>query len=399
MAKTKIKFLGVLGLIAIVGSTFVYNNGLRNSKTDDLIKEISFLNGKYEVVGVESLIQDSNDYISSIIKNDSFKASVMDVSKPSQDLIVKLESFNKEEKPLDNILILKLQTEDNINEIAKEYEGLTAIEYAEPNYKIKLDVGSRVQKKEVLEEEEGTKKEKAAKSIIVGLVDSGVDTSHPHLEGRIIRGWNFIDNNDDVTDEVNHGTHVAGIIVDNSEDAKIMPLKFTDSEEGSITNMVRAIKFAVDNRAQVINLSMGMKTESKTLKEAISYAQDQNVIVVAAAGNYNSDGKYYPAVLDDVISVAAVNKAKKKTYISNFGDWVDFSALGQDVLSTIPGGEFAYGNGTSQAAPVVTAKIADILVDIDEDEEDILQTVIDKLKESSKDPKGKYAKELGKVIE
>jgi len=179
-----------------------------------------------------------------------------------------------------------------------------------------------------------------------------------------------------------------------------MPLKFTDSKTGRLIDVVKAIKFASDSdkSVKIINLSLGLKEASQTLKEAVDYAQEKNIIIVAAAGNDNSDVKYYPAAWPEVISVAAVDSKDEKVFVSNYGNWVKYSAQGQDIYSTVPDGKYAYSTGTSQAAPVVTAKIAEILSNLS-DSANTLSEIDSQLKKSSKTPKGKYADKLGAVID
>ncbi len=145
--------------------------------------------------------------------------------------------------------------------------------------------------------------------------------------------------------------------------------------------LIKSIKFAADNGSQIINLSLGLKTDSKVLDEAISYAQNKNIIIVAAAGNYNTDAKYYPAAAPDVIAVAALDKKDQKLYQSNYGSWVDFSALGQDIYSTSLNNNYTYRTGTSQAAPFVTAKLVDLISIADEDYK--ISDIISQLKENS----------------
>ncbi|MCF7836922.1 S8 family serine peptidase, partial [Candidatus Gracilibacteria bacterium] len=100
---------------------------------------------------------------------------------------------------------------------------------------------------------------------------------------------------------------------------------------------------------------------SQILQEAIDYARAKNAIIVAAAGNYRSSVEYFPAAWPEVFAVSALAKNGNKLFLSNFGQWIDFSVVAQDVSAPEPGGEYAFRTGTSQAAPVVSAKIADFL--------------------------------------
>lgn len=119
--------------------------------------------------------------------------------------------------------------------------------------------------------------------------------------------------------------------------------------------------FAVDNHADVINLSLGLREKSSLLADAVNYAFAKGVPIAAAAGNYNTNKQYYPAAYDNVIAVAGLAKDGAKLPQSNFGTWVDYSVVAQDILSDAPGNKYAYATGTSQAVAFVSAKIARIL--------------------------------------
>ncbi len=145
---------------------------------------------------------------------------------------------------------------------------------------------------------------KQKREINVAVLDTGVDYTHPDLKNRVLKskGYNFVDNNSDTMDDNGHGTHVSGIIaanandnigiagIDGTLDVKIIPIKVLDSNgEGDVNDIVKGIKYAADNGADIVNLSFGANEKSKLIAEAISYAKSKGAFVVAAAGNDNED--------------------------------------------------------------------------------------------------------------
>lgn len=156
-----------------------------------------------------------------------------------------------------------------------------------------------------------------------------------------------------------HGTMVAGILAAVAPDAMIMPLRaFDDRGCGSIYNIAKAVRYAVNHGAQVINMSFGVAGEGHTLKNAIADAVKAGVTVVASAGNDNTAVPQYPAAYPGVLSVAATDPADAKAPFSNFGPTVFVSAPGMNIISAYPGGYYAELSGTSFSAPMVAAEAA-----------------------------------------
>lgn len=210
----------------------------------------------------------------------------------------------------------------------------------------------------------------------VAVLDTGVDYTHPDLAKRVDvrRGYNYIDGHADPMDDDGHGTHVAGIIaaemnkigiagVSGRANVKILPFKVLDHEgNGTMYDVSLAIMDAVDKGADVINLSLTGergKEEPKMLQEAIDYARDHDVAVIAAAGN---DGRrverYVPASLPGVIAISAVGEELELAKFSNYGSGIGFAAPGEEILSTYLRGRYVYASGTSQAAPFVSGTVA-----------------------------------------
>jgi subtilisin family serine protease len=160
-----------------------------------------------------------------------------------------------------------------------------------------------------------------------------------------------------------HGTLVAGVIAAWAPGSMIMPLRaFDDNGQADTFIIAKAIRHAVDNGADVINMSFGLDTLSITLRKALDYAEAKNVVLVASAGNSNTSSPQYPAAYANVMSVAATDLGDKKAWFSNFGSTVFVSAPGVNVIAPYPGGYYAVVSGTSFAAPIVAAQAALIRV-------------------------------------
>lgn len=222
--------------------------------------------------------------------------------------------------------------------------------------------------------------------VIIAVIDSGIDPEHPDLAGKLwtnpgetanaidddsngklndLHGWNFLGANNDLTDTNGHGTQVTGVIAAASNNGqgiagvcwgcKIMPLKVMSA--GGVANysdIVRAVDYAVEKGADVINISLGGYSASQALKEAIDAAVAANIMVVAGAGNDNVATLFYPAAYDEVLAVAATTQTDQHSSFSNFGGWVDVSAPGEAIRTTFDGGDYGDGSGTSLSAPFVS---------------------------------------------
>lgn len=218
---------------------------------------------------------------------------------------------------------------------------------------------------------------------IVGVVDTGVDPDHPYLKGKIIPtkiNTSSSGTRNDSMDDCGHGTQVAGIIADTSLDSVyIKPYKVLDSHGGgTVITVAAGINCAVNDGVDIINVSVGFEEDSEVLRAAINNAENNDITVVAAAGNDASDTLYYPASYPSVIKVTAVNSSNVIANFSTYGSDVDFAAPGVDIKTTTLNNDYTYVEGTSFAAPSVTAVAACILsVQPDaspEDVKDILAT-------------------------
>jgi subtilisin family serine protease len=206
--------------------------------------------------------------------------------------------------------------------------------------------------------------------ITVAVLDTGVDAGHPALAGRVLPGWNYVDDNADASDvadaggasEVGHGTFVAGIVSLVAPDARILPLRVLDGDgNGNMFTLAEAIGDAVADGADVINLSLGTAYQyrSHLLSDAIAAATRAGVLVVAATGNDGTDKPHYPAQQAQVLSVSALDPSD--TALAGFsvwGGWVDVAAPGEDVMGPLPGDRYAVWAGTSVAAPFAAGEAA-----------------------------------------
>lgn len=214
--------------------------------------------------------------------------------------------------------------------------------------------------------------------VIVAVIDSGVDATHPDLAGRIDpRGYDFIlrapgspdvgdglDNNADgrIDNYVGHGTAVAGIIRRVAPQATILPIRAMNSDgDANIFALTEGVYYAIEMGARVINISMGTYGSPDILAAALAEARDAGISVVAAAGNDGiSSPAFNPAGLagSGVVSVTAVSSSLVRPEFSNFGPWIGIAAPGVSVVSTLPGGMYGAASGTSFAAPFISATLA-----------------------------------------
>lgn len=199
----------------------------------------------------------------------------------------------------------------------------------------------------------------------IAILDTGVDTSHPDLAAKLLPGKDFINGDNDANDDQGHGTHCAGIaaaITNNSigtaglgRNCSILPGKVLGANgSGSFDAMDQAIIWAADQGAKVISLSLGAEGANlPSSQAAVNYAISKGTIVIAASGNNNSQTKFYPAALQNVLAVASSDPNDTKSGFSNYGDWVHVASPGNGIMSTTMGGGYGFNSGTSMACPLV----------------------------------------------
>ena len=205
-------------------------------------------------------------------------------------------------------------------------------------------------------------------SVSVAILDTGVDLSHPDLQGKVVASVNFSDSGT-VSDVNGHGTHVAGIVgaaTNNSlgvaglgYNTTLLNVKVMgDNGTGSFFSVAQGVVWAADHGARVINMSLGAEFGNATLEDAINYSWGKGVVVVGAAGNNGGSTPFYPAAYPNVIAVASTDMFDKLAPLSNYGDWVDVAAPGGNIYSTLPNSRYASLSGTSVASPHVAGLAA-----------------------------------------
>lgn len=204
--------------------------------------------------------------------------------------------------------------------------------------------------------------------VIIAVLDTGVDLSHPALKDRLLSGWDMVSDDHLPNDEGDglgwgHGTHVTGILAKVAPQSQLLPVRVLDSNgRGNTFTLAYAIEWAVKQGADVINLSLGAESDSRVLRDAIQQAISQGVVVVAAAGNLNTAEPQFPASYPDVIAVTAVDSTNHKADFANYGlQWVDLAAPGVGITSTIIGPQgsgYASWSGTSMSTPFVSGAVA-----------------------------------------
>ncbi|KAA0009195.1 MAG: PKD domain-containing protein, partial [Thermoplasmata archaeon] len=321
---------------------------------------------------------------------------------------------NKAIQNLSNIYKLTLEKNSNILAVAREYEKDPHVEYAEPNYiyhtcvipndpDFDLQWALNQPSDHDIDAPEAWDIETGNKHVVIAIIDTGVDYNHPDLAGNIwinedeipdngidddgngyvddIRGWDFVNTtasvwpgedgtirDNDPMDFHGHGTHcsgIAGAITNNSIgiagvcwNCSIMAVRagYKGSDGGGYLendDSAAAIVYAVDNGANVISMSWGSYYSSNLIKNALDYAYNNGVVLVAAAGNDNVSTKHYPAGYDNVISVSATDSNGVKAIFSNYGSWIDVAAPGVNIYSTYLNGTYTSLSGTSMACPFV----------------------------------------------
>ncbi len=344
-------------------------------------------------------------------------------------------------------------------QVAAEYASLPEVEYAEPNFRIELDDPQGVEYSRSFEQPRAASgpndprfaeqwgllntgqrqgraeadisalaawdKTQGSKKVVVAVLDSGVDYTHPDLAGNMwhrpddmemyvdpqlgvmddSEGFSAVESERDPMDENGHGTHCAGIVGAEGDNGlgivgvnwhvEIMPLKFMGRGGfGSTKDAIEAINYVIARKkdgvnVRVISASWGSTSRSKALEDVIRKAGEADILFVAAAGNDNTDNDRRPHFpsnykLPNVMSVAALDRNDERASFSNFGaKSVHVAAPGKEILSTWLGGEYEEHSGTSMATPFV-AGVAGLVLSVEpnlsvKELRDRLMNTVDKL--------------------
>jgi len=206
-------------------------------------------------------------------------------------------------------------------------------------------------------------------SVLVAVIDTGIDYDHPDLAANYVSlGYDWVNMDPNPMDDNGHGTHCAGIVaaelnngigIAGVAQVSIMAEKGLDSYGGGYEDdLANALIHAVDQGADILSNSWGGYGESELIYEAVRYAYDSRVLIVAAAGNEATSNKLYPAAYDEVIAVTATDQGDNPAAFTNFGDWVEVAAPGVNIYSTIWDNAYAYKSGTSMSTPHVSGTAA-----------------------------------------
>ncbi|MEM3695536.1 MAG: S8 family serine peptidase [Candidatus Bathyarchaeia archaeon] len=259
--------------------------------------------------------------------------------------------------------------------LIKELQNISVIKYIEPNakygaYFVPNDPYWSLQwALQKINAEYAWNTTVGTHNIRVAVIDTGVDWRHPDLIGNYIPlGYDWVNNDADPMDDNGHGTHCAGIIaatlnngigIAGIAQVEIIAEKALDRYgSGAEDDLAQAIIHAVQQNASIISMSWGGNFNSSLLYEAIKFAYESGVLLVASAGNARSDAKSYPAAYDEVIAVSATDQYDKPAFFTNFGEWIELAAPGVQIYSTVPGNDYNYKSGTSMSCPHVSGVAA-----------------------------------------
>lgn len=381
------------------------------SKNSFFIKPVNSISN-YEIEKLVSIVLSNSGYP---------KFNITKLSRAFEKFIRK-DLLSNSNSRIENIYLLQFDNQYDVFELCSLLTEHTEIEYAVPHFFYKLSEfkpnDSEISKQWALEAVDLFKAwdvSKGDRSVVVGIVDSGVDIYHEDLSSQVwinqgeipndgidndgngfiddVNGWDFVgdishsdailnnfkeDNNVvPVAQSNDHGTHVAGIaaastnnntgIASSGYELTFMPIKIGVDDLNKSRLVYRpyeAMLYAANNGADVINCSWASRIHDPLANDVISEIISRGVLVVAASGNetaYTDNYPYYPANIEGVISVGSINSQLRRSYFSNFGIKVDCYAPGESIYSTINSNRYASKNGTSMASPLVSGIVANLI--------------------------------------
>ncbi|MDG1350509.1 MAG: S8 family serine peptidase [Crocinitomicaceae bacterium] len=208
-------------------------------------------------------------------------------------------------------------------------------------------------------------------NIVVAVTDNAIQVNHPDLVNKIVPGRDVVDNDNDPSpcggNDGFHGSHVSGTVGAETNNnlgvaslgynISVMPIKIGNCSTGALTGGYDGIIWAADNGADAINMSWGGGGVSTYGQNVCNYAWNAGVILIAAAGNDNTNQQFYPAAYENVVSVAATTNGDAKSSFSQYGTWIDVAAPGSQILSTNEGTSYQMSQGTSMASPMVASLV------------------------------------------
>lgn len=285
----------------------------------------------------------------------------------------------RQDTPLANVLLLNLGEDVDEDTAVRAYASLEEVEYAELNYlyytfAVPNDAFFSSQyalynpSSQGIDAIGGWDVEQGDNAIIIAIIDTGIDYTHEDLAGKVIKGYDFVNEDFDPKDDNGHGTHVAGIAGATSNNGSgiagvcpgcsLLAVKVVTADgSGANSWIANGIANAANLGARVINMSLGGLDRSSTIQLAVQQAYQSGVVVIAASGNDGSSIPLYPAAFPEVIAVGATDRYGDVASFSSYGSHLELSAPGQAIYSTLPGNSYDAWNGTSMACPHVAGLV------------------------------------------
>lgn len=273
-----------------------------------------------------------------------------------------------------NVDAVKVPANSSVAETIARYQNLPTVEYVEPNFVATVFLtpndplfSQQWNLQKVLVEDAYDVSQGGL--ALIAIVDTGVDASHPDLSGLVNQGYNTISEDSNTIDDHGHGTLVAGIasaqtnngsgVASISYQSTILPVKVLNSDgTGTYDDVSEGIIYAADNKAFVVNLSLGGSSDSQTLKRAVDYALGRGSILVAAAGNNGNDAPVYPASYPGVLAISASDQKDNLAGFSSYGSNVFAASPGVSITSTATNSNYTQASGTSMSAPHTAGLLA-----------------------------------------
>ncbi|SDZ55460.1 minor extracellular protease Epr [Evansella caseinilytica] len=341
-----------------------------NNSNDEISEE------KPDIIEKNFIDSDYNDI--SVDENDENKAIILFKEKINKELIINVNGTIHDE--FENIPALAASLSPQAIETVKNNPDVIAVEENELYHTQGQTIDWGVQR---VEAPTSWSSGFTGKGVKVAVIDSGIDTTHPDLN---VVGCYSATNAPTCEDSDGHGTHVAGIIgaknnnrgtVGVAPDVDIYAARVSNlNDEIWTVDVIAAIDWAISQKVDIINMSLGSEYSSPTLRQAVDRAFDEEILIVAAAGNDYQQSVNYPAAFPNVIAVSATNSSDAIASFSNIGEEIEVSAPGNAIRSTYINNSYATISGTSMASPHVAGVLALLMEAYPEMQRDELRTTL-----------------------